>query len=391
MTKLWNQMPVGVKEAIASAYDAGGLEAAGEIAERMGLDMTGKNLQRRVEEHTKFMRNVFHDGEDQTVVEALAALKPTWSIPPAQVSNRQNPIGLTDIYHIDVLTDQGPWLEWLNDAAAGKRYITVMHAADIHFPFEHQAALEVFYQLVEHIQPDLIVVGSDAGDFALVSTFARDPDLDEETSDVLDEFKLHWDRFVERLRKAAPNAFLVWIWGNHERRILRFVNEQAPKFRKRILRDFITIIRAGGAVAYVGYTDYVRVGPLVVHHGTRTGIYAAKNALLDAGSQISLMGGHVHYPSTFDVEGEEATVHSLVSGCLCAYPHYMQGVRMTKPPQLGTGIGDVDLRSRDVELRNIGFKTDMAAVWTRFERTVFTAPVEVGKGLITYEDYLKAK
>jgi hypothetical protein len=216
-------MPEGVKDAVASAYGAGGLEAAGEIAERLGLEMTGKNLQRRIEEHTKFMRNVFKDDSDQTVVEALATLKPTWSVPPPGVSNRQNPVGLTDIYHIDVLTDQGPWLEWLNDAAAGKRYITVMHAADIHFPFENKAAMEVFYQLVEHIQPDLIVVGSDAGDFALVSTFARDPDLDEETSDVLDEFKLHWDRFVERLRKAAPGAMLVWIWGNHERRILRYI------------------------------------------------------------------------------------------------------------------------------------------------------------------------
>src|SRR5215217_965142 len=81
--------------------------------------MTGINLQRRIQEHRKFMGNVFLDDSDRTVVEALATLKPTWSVPPPGVSNRQNPVGLTDIYHIDLLTDQGPRLEWLNDADAG--------------------------------------------------------------------------------------------------------------------------------------------------------------------------------------------------------------------------------------------------------------------------------
>lgn len=316
----------------------------------------------------------------------LKGMTPALSVP--MFSDRQNPGALTDIYHIDLETDQGPWLEWLNDTAAGKRYITVMHLCDIHFPFQFDPALEVTYQLLRHINPDLIVVGSDAVDFALIGSVDQDPDIDEATSDVLDEFQEHWTPFVHKVCEAAPNAVLVWIWGNHERRIKRFLNKQAPKFRKRILRDFIEIIRCGAGVLYIGDTDYVRAGPLVVHHGTRTGFYAAKNSLLDAGGQISMMGGHVHYPSEFDIQGEDFTVRSIVSGCLCTYPHYMTGVRMTKPPQLGTGVGDVDLRSRDVELKNISYQTDRESVWARFERQFFTAPVPVTEGFMTFEQYL---
>ena len=209
--------------------------------------------------------------------QAFHVLQPSYSIPVPLSSNRQQPASLTDIYHIDLTTDQGLWVEALCDLANGKRFVTVMHLCDIHFPFHHQPALEVVYQLIEHVQPDIIVVGSDAADFALISSFDRDADLGEMTSDVLDEFQGHWAPFIYELRQRAPYALLVYIWGNHERRIKKYLNRMAPKFRKRIMRGYIDIIRAGGAVLYLGYTDAVRIGPLLVHRGYRTGIYAAKN------------------------------------------------------------------------------------------------------------------
>ena len=189
--------------------------------------------------------NIFGEDNTKAVLDALNVLKPTYTIPVPSTNTKQIPAALTDIYRIDLETDQGPWLEWLHDAAAGRRFITVMHACDIHFPFEHKPALEVFFQLVQHVQPDLIVVGSDAADFALISTFDKDADLDEATDDVLDEFERHWNPFIHRLKEASPRSQLVYIWGNHERRIRAFLNRQAPKFRKRILRDFTNIIRCG--------------------------------------------------------------------------------------------------------------------------------------------------
>ena len=71
---------------------------------------------------------------------------------------------------------------------------------------------------------------------------------------------------------------------------------------------------------YVGYTDYVRIGPLVVQHGYRTGLNAAKNHLIDAGGQISTMAGHVHKTSDYEVRGEDFTLRSIVLGCFSEQP-----------------------------------------------------------------------
>jgi len=134
-----------------------------------------------------------------------------------------------------------------------------MHICDVHFPFQHTAALEVTYQLIEHVRPDIIVVGSDAADFALISSFDIDPDIDEATSDVLDEFERYWMPFINELHLRSPYSKLVYIWGNHERRIKKFLGKNAPKFRQRIMRDYIDIVRDGGRVLYLGETDCVRM------------------------------------------------------------------------------------------------------------------------------------
>ncbi len=168
--------------------------------EDLHVEITPKSLARRIQEHRKIRRNIFQeDATAQALQQAMSVLKPSYSLPAPSFLNNHQPAPLTDIYHIDMSTDQGPWVEALHDLANGKRHITVMHIADVHFPFEHKAAMEVMFQLVAHIQPDVIVVGSDTADFALISSFAKDPDIDEETSDVLDEFDEHWTPFIQRL------------------------------------------------------------------------------------------------------------------------------------------------------------------------------------------------
>lgn len=300
----WNNLAASDKDRLVKIYETMGITPAMNAAEMLQVDITPVSLARRIQEYRKIRRNIFR--EDETVIsKALAVLEPTYSVAYPSVTNNHPPGALTDIYHIDMETDQGKWLEALHDLAAGKRYITVMHLADIHFPFENKAALEVVYQLIKHVQPDVIVVGSDAADFALISTFAQDPDLNEETSDVLDEFDEHWTPFIHRVHEAAPLATLVYIWGNHERRIKKFLAERAPKFRKRILRDYVDIVRVGGRVLYLGFVDAVRMGPLVVQHGVRTGPTAAKMQASDGGFQTSIMSGHVHTPSEFELRGQD--------------------------------------------------------------------------------------
>ena len=161
MPLTWNDLPAAVKDRVVTIYEASGLETALRAVEKLNVETTGINLQRRIQEHRKLTRNIFGEDNTKAVLDALNVLKPSYTIPVPSTNTKQIPAALTDIYRIDLETDQGPWLEWLHDAAAGRRFITVMHACDIHFPFEHKPALEVFFQLVQHVQPDLIVVGSE--------------------------------------------------------------------------------------------------------------------------------------------------------------------------------------------------------------------------------------
>ena len=60
---------------------------------------------------------------------------------------------------------------------------------------------------------------------------------------------------------------LVYIYGNHEWRILRYLETQAPKIRNTVMKAWRNILRHGGDVLYLGdNTDWVRIGPLLVMH-----------------------------------------------------------------------------------------------------------------------------
>lgn len=226
---------------------------------------------------------------------------------------------------------------------------------------------------------------------ALISSFDKDADLDEETTDLLDEFDEYWTPFIHEVKARAPQAMLLFIWGNHERRIVKWLNKNAPKFRQRILRDFIDIIRCGSAVQYLGYVDKVRMGPLVVAHGTRVGENSARNHLKDYGYQVSGMSGHVHYPSESEKRGEDFRAKWVVSGCLCDYPHYGLGETMTQKWALGTAIAYADLRSRDVDFDNRIYQSDHQTLWVNHRGNTFQTEIPRPTDLVTFREYLARK
>src|SRR5690606_27235332 len=99
------------------------------------------------------------------------------------------------------------------------------HCCDVHFPFQHDAT-----------QPDVIVVGSDTIDFAALSSFEPDPDL--ESADELELFAYYWDLHIIEIRDRCPDAVLVYILGNHERRIYAYADRQAPAVRNTLFKRF---------------------------------------------------------------------------------------------------------------------------------------------------------
>lgn len=350
---MWSKLGNDVRSVLLAKYEGGILTKDDALA----LGMNPASLKRRLREHR----------------ELLTTSKPI----PA----------LSDLYFADPDTDQLMWVEGLRKLKQQHRHISVMHVCDVHFPYQHDPSLEVTYQLMSYLQPHVIVVGSDSADLSLLSTFPNDPD-EVSNGDVLDEFESHWIPHINRIRYSCPKAIIVYILGNHEKRIYDFIMRQAPAIRRTVWSRFVNIIRHGDNVLWIGETDTVRIGPLLVTHGNRGGTNPAMGLWMDVGGQCSVMAGHVHRLSYFGKRGEEYMTEAITSGCLTNYPHYHKRKRSSSKWQLGTAIAEVDLGSREVVFHNLKFELEPNRVWVRFERQTFEAPVAAPVGFDPVKDYL---
>jgi hypothetical protein len=262
-------------------------------------------------------------------------------------------------------TDAERWKDTLSTLRTRDGYIRVMHLCDLHFPDHYEPALNLAYRLVARTQPQVIVVGSDTADFGLISSFTPNADADEDISDELDEIRRYWIPHIDTLKSLAPNAALVFAMGNHEQRIYDHMTEHAPKLRRTIERAWIDLVSYQGRVMWLGRTEEVEVGHLLVKHGDKTNEHVAKALLESESYQVSVMAGHVHRLSTYYRMGRRYPVSAVTSGCLCKLDaHYLK-----RPPsrrwQHGTCVATVDLKGTDVWFQNVEFRQragDLVAV-----------------------------
>jgi hypothetical protein len=367
MDKLtWKDVPIDVRDRILSLYEK--KRDLSDFCEALG--MSKLNLERRCRAHREYTDNLLRreDAKNTSLLrDLLDDIEPVFSV--AQISHFRPPPPLTDLDYTDSGTDQALWIDKLAHLRDTVKNITVMHLHDIHAPFQNMAALNVAYDLVEYTQPDVIVVGSDTMDFALLGSFDRSPDMGDDELDVLEAF---WPEHIREIRRRAPNAILVFIYGNHEYRILRYLEKNAPAIRKSVLRAFIHSIRCGGEVLYIGEVDNVRIGPLQILHGKRTSQNPAKATWADVGGHLWVQFGHVHRLDTYiNLDGDYPT-GAVASGCLANPPHYVLGWQ-NSVWKLGTAIMEVDLTSRDVKIDNLLFDNEKGIVSVRFERKLFSS------------------
>lgn len=286
------------------------------------------------------------------------------------------PPRLTDIETAQPNTDQAEWLQRLHDLRTRKGVVTFGHACDIHTPYHDPDALALYYQLIAATRPDVLAVGSDFSDFALMSlAFMPDPLLGELESDELDVFAQHWQAHIDALLAASPGTVLVYLWGNHEFRLWEFIKQRVPKLRYTIIRRFIEIIRYQGRVLFLGMlVDHVRAGSLVVMHGNRHNVNVASSVLLDLGRQVNVTFGHVHRFDYAAARGEDVNVQAQASGMLgYPYPHYARG-KMRATPEQGTVFVTTDLNEHGVDFTPVRFKRRDGLLRAVLNQQVFQQP-----------------
>src|SRR6185503_13997294 len=93
--------------------------------------------------------------------------------------------------------------------------------------FVDPLALRVFLDVARDVQPDTVVLNGDVVDFPQVSRFTHMPGAG--SLSLQDEIDFTREKIVRRVREACPDAALLWVIGNHEHRLVRYLADTAPE------------------------------------------------------------------------------------------------------------------------------------------------------------------
>jgi hypothetical protein len=273
----------------------------------------------------------------------------------------------------DKSMDADRWQDTLSDMRR-RRYVTVVHMSDLHFPFHDPAALALAYQVIRYLDPDCIVTLSDGYDFAQISPFAPDPDLP--AADVLENVQPHWWQHIDTLKVSARRAVIRAILGNHDYRLQRFLAETAPQIRTTMLHAFDDLVRYREQVLMPDYLSEVDIGVLTVMHGNKStlGIYGAKRQLEARRFQRFVMSGHAHVPGFHMTRGPEHVAASIVNGCHCLPAHYHKDT-LFNTWVLGLGYAVVDMQAGYAWLHNVVYEPIGDRLVTAIGNQIFSAPV----------------
>ncbi len=157
------------------------------------------------------------------------------------------------------------------------RVLRSLWIPDSHVPNEHGPSFELMLKAGRFLKPDLVVIGGDFADFDSLS--AHEPNTVEGKATLKSEVRAVKRRLrqVEALG-AATNLFIL---GNHEWRLERFIARQAPALTGVIDVDSLLGLTEAGWVV-CPYRKTAKVGKLNVTHDTgHAGINAHRQSATD--------------------------------------------------------------------------------------------------------------
>ena len=90
---------------------------------------------------------------------------------------------------------------------------------DVHVPHQNTRMINNLVKLIEDEQPDEIILNGDMVDFYDLSSFDKDPNR---TQNLQQELDILYQMLLV-FRAACPEAKIVYIEGNHEDRLKRYL------------------------------------------------------------------------------------------------------------------------------------------------------------------------
>lgn len=199
-------------------------------------------------------------------------------------------------------------------------------------PFHDAAAMECFIQAALQYQPDKIQILGDFLDLASQGRFAQEAAFANTTQSALDT----GHEFLAKLRAACPDAEIIVIEGNHDKRMQNFIEANAVAafgLKRAGLPKSWPVM----SLPYLLRLDelniqYVDAYPAAVDwdndttrniHGTKANAKGSTTAqYVHEHPHLNTWAGHTHraeitYHSVIGPRGEAIESYSANPGCLC--------------------------------------------------------------------------
>lgn len=217
-----------------------------------------------------------------------------------------------------VLPDTEKWgdgIAPLLEPTTTESFETVVSLSDIHFPYHNRNLLEATLLVMEDVQPHVIVINGDVNDFFQLSRFNQGL---ERLDNLQEEIDMGHE-FRRQLRMMFPDATIRENLGNHDERILSYIENNARSLASlRALKPEVLLGLDELDIALFGRGGH-RIRPeFVFEHGhvVRGEAGASAKARL-TNTLISGLMGHTHRMAEYPKFGYR-NLTWYEQGCLCS-------------------------------------------------------------------------
>lgn len=232
----------------------------------------------------------------------------------------------------------------VNTEQANGRNVLCLY--DIHAPYEDRRAIDTaINHTLKRWEPTDIVLGGDFADLFEFSNFASTPKMhpDEELDYCI--------RFLESLRHGFPRCRFYYLMGNHEMRLLRYIQTSAPKLARLRGTSIDELLELGRMnIRFMDNKErwekglgFFKIGHLQYIHGHELGGcgYKYTEQRMAETYRANVIYGHLHSTGASrpmrDLDGH--IIRTWQVGCLyTTLPHYKPGASHN----LGWAVVDYD-------------------------------------------------
>lgn len=369
-----------------------------ELLERSGIDPDDIGRVEKIKVWQGFHKNA--EGEAEVVDLSGVVLSPAWETGPEWPVAAPGPSVRLPKSRV-VPWYEGGWKKAviLPDIQAGY----YRNPDDTLEPTHDEDAISLSLELIKKVKPSLIVLVGDNLDLPEFGKYAITPAFLRTTQATIDWTTL----FCAQLRAAAPEAEIVWLAGNHEERLPKWLASNAAaafglrqgRLEKDLplgwpvlsvpflcrMDEFGIDYRPGYPAANLWITPCLKVvhGDKVKSRGSTSHMYLGQE-------KVSVIFGHIHRREWAEITREDhdgpKTIMAASPGCLAridgVVPSYGQGLDLDGRPlprhenwQQGLAVIDYNEDSGNFYYQQVPIFKESSDAWMRFENKEYRVPL----------------